>query len=81
MQLDLNFIGEKLKSMVAAVRQVINEYPVGTQFHGNELHNDVAVLYPSARTMYTDTIKRAMRRYCHFQYKTVDQNRSLYERV
>ncbi|MDR2718610.1 MAG: hypothetical protein LBB89_11185 [Treponema sp.] len=81
MQIDLNFNSEHLKSMAQAVRQVIGGYALGRQFHGNELHNDVADIYPQARTMYTDTIQRAMRRYCHSQYRTVDQNKSLYERV
>jgi len=81
MQLDLNFNTPHLKSMADAVREVIKGYAVGHQYHGNELHNDVADIYPQARTMYTDTIQRAMRRYCHHQYRTVDQNKSLYERV
>jgi hypothetical protein len=81
MQIDLDFTTEQLKSMAAAVRCVISEYKVGHQFHGNELHNDVAYIYPKAKKMYTDTIQRAMRRYCHHQYKTVDQNDSRYERV
>jgi hypothetical protein len=71
----------EIASMADAVRKVISNYPIGHQFHGNQLHNDVAVLYPKATRMYTDTIQRAMRRYCHHQYKTVDQNRSLYEKV
>jgi len=81
MQIDLDFNSEHLKSMAEAVRKVIGSYKTGHQFHGNELHNDVAALYPPARTMYTDTVQRAMRRYCHHLYKTVDQNKSLYERV
>jgi hypothetical protein len=81
MQIDLDFDSEHLKSMAQAVRKVIGGYEVGYQFHGNELHNDVAALYPPARTMYTDTIQRAMRRFCHHQYRTGDQNKSLYERV
>jgi hypothetical protein len=81
MQIDLNFSSEHLNSMAQAVRKVISGYVVGRQFHGNELHNDVVDIYPKARTMYTDTIQRAMRRYCHHQYRTVDQNKSLYERV
>jgi hypothetical protein len=81
MQIDLNFSSEHLKSMAEAVRVVIENYPIGRQFHGNQLHDDVARIYPKARNMYTDTIQRAMRRFCHHQYKTVDQNKSLYERV
>ena len=81
MQIDLDFSSEPLKSMAAAVRKVIAGYEAGHRYHGNELHNDVAALYPPARTMYTDTIQRSMRRYCHSQYITVDQNKSLYEKV
>jgi hypothetical protein len=81
MQIDLDFSTENLKSMAAAVRKVIDGYEEGHRFHGNELHNDVCAIYPPARTMYTDTIQRSMRRYCHSLYKTVDQNKSLYERV
>jgi hypothetical protein len=80
-QIDLDFTSEKLASMAATVQKVISSYPAGHQFHGNELHSDVANLYPKARTMYTDTIQRAMRRHCHSQYITVDQNNSLYEKV
>jgi len=79
--IDLNFNAPHLKSMADAVKSVIRGYAVGHQFHGNELHNDVADIYPQARTMYTDTIQRAMRRYCHHQYRTVDKNKSLYEKV
>jgi hypothetical protein len=81
MQIDFDFTSERLKSMAEAVRRVVGEYEVGYKFHGNELHDDVACLYPKAKNMYTDTIQRAMRRHCHFLYRTVDQNESLYERV
>jgi len=81
MQIDLDFSSEELTSMAAAVRKVVNDYPVGHQYHGNQLHADVTQLFPKAGQMYTDTVQRAMRRYCHTQYKTVDQNKSLYERV
>jgi len=81
LQLDLDFSSEHLKSMAEAVRKVINSYKSGHLYHGNELHNDVAELYPKARTMYTDTIQRAMRRYCHSQYKTINQNESLYKKI
>jgi hypothetical protein len=70
-----------IKSMTAAVVAVMKGYPKGHQFHGNELHNDVSALFPDARRMYTDTVMRMMRRHCSTQYKTVDQNKSLYEKV
>jgi hypothetical protein len=80
MQIDLDFTGERLKSMADAVRQVISGYKTGHKFHGNELHSDVSLLYPPARTMYTDTIQRAMRRHCRYAVKCIDQNSSLYEK-
>jgi hypothetical protein len=80
MQLDLDFGAGRLKSMADAVRQVISGYKKGHRYHGNELHDDVAALYPPARAMYTDTVQRAMRRYCHHLYRTVDKNKSLYEK-
>jgi hypothetical protein len=70
-----------IKSMTDAVIVVLDSYPTGHQFHGNQLHDDVAVLFPDARRMYTDTVMRMMRRHCSVQYKTVDQNKSLYEKV
>ncbi|MDR0475638.1 MAG: hypothetical protein LBH43_18445 [Treponema sp.] len=80
MQLDLDFGTGRLKSMADAVRQVIGEYRAGHKFHGNELHGDVSLLYPPARTMYTDTVQRAMRRHCRHLIKCIDQNSSLYEK-
>jgi hypothetical protein len=80
MQLDLSFSTGRLKSMADAVRQVINGYPAGHKFHGNELHSDVSLVYPPARTMYVDTVQRAMRRHCRYAVKCVDQNNSLYEK-
>ena len=81
MQIDINFSTDRLKSMAETVRLVINNYPAGHRYHGNELHADVVKLYPKAKSIYVDTVQRAMRRYCKHQYKTVDHNRSLYERV
>ena len=68
-------------SMAAAVCRVILSYPPGREFHGNELHDDVSKLYPEARTMYTDTIQRAMRRHCRHLVKCINQNESLYKKV
>ena len=71
----------EITTMTSAVRKVINDYPKGYQFFGNQLHDDVSRLYPKATRMYTDTLMRAMRRFCHHQYKTVDHNKSLYEKI
>ena len=71
----------EITTMTEAVINVISNYPIGHQFHGNQLHNDVTRLYPKAQTMYTDTLLRMMRRFCSHQYITVNHNKSLYERV
>jgi hypothetical protein len=70
-----------IDSMSEAVRQVIESYPVGHEFHGNELHKDVIRLYPHAKYQYTDTLMRMMRRHCRRQYISVDHNKSLYRKV
>jgi hypothetical protein len=80
MQLDLDFSTGQLKSMADAVRLVVSEYETGHKFHGNELHEAVGLLYPPARKMYTDTIQRAMRRYCRHIVKCINKNNSLYEK-
>jgi hypothetical protein len=67
--------------MSAAVCKVIDGYPLGHQFHLNELHDDVARLYPDAQRMYTDTVGRMMRRHRRFAVIVVDQNNSLYEKI
>jgi hypothetical protein len=66
--------------MADAVKQVISGYKTGHRFHGNELHADVSRIYPKATNMYVDTIQRAMRRYCRYAVKCIDQNNSLYEK-
>jgi hypothetical protein len=37
----------KLESMSAAVREVIDAYPAGHAFYGNQLKDDVVRIYPS----------------------------------
>ena len=70
----------ELKSMSTAVRKVIDSYPAGHQFYGNELHKDVMREYPPAEKMYTDTILRMARRYRRYELKTINHNKSLYEK-
>jgi hypothetical protein len=75
-------IGEnEVKSMSEAVRIVIDLYPAGHLFHGNELKNDVVKIYPPAENMYVDTIQRKMRRWRRAHVRCVDNNKSLYEKV
>ena len=72
---------EKFTSMSAAVRYVIDDYPAGHQFYGNELKDDVVKVYPDAVNMYPDTILRMARRHRRYAFKVVDQNNSLYEKI
>jgi len=71
----------KVTSISGAVRQVIDSYLPGHQFHGNSLHNDVARVFPEARRMYTDTILRMARRHRRGAFRVAGQNKSLYEKV
>jgi hypothetical protein len=72
---------KKLSSMSNAVKVVIDMYPVGHRFHGNELKGDVVKIYPDAANMYPDTILRMARRHRRYAFKVADQNNSLYEKV
>jgi hypothetical protein len=72
---------ERIKSMSDAVKIVIDNYPSGYKFFGNQLHDDVAQVYPPSIHQYPDTILRMARRHRRGSYKTVDKNKSLYEKV
>ncbi len=71
----------KRVTMTSTVINIMNRMPAGTKFHGNQLHDAVKKIYPPAEKMYTDTILRTMRRYCKTQYRTVNHNKSLFEKV
>ena len=70
----------KPESMSAAVIRVIDEYPVGHQFYGNQLKDDVVKIFPDARNMYPDTLLRMARRHRRGAYRVVNRNESLYEK-
>jgi hypothetical protein len=70
-----------ITSMSEAVRVVIDRYPAGHRFHGNELHDDVARIYPPSTKQYPDTILRMARRHRRGAFRAVNQNKSLYEKV
>lgn len=72
---------KEIDTMSAAVIKVIDGYPVGHQFHGNELHDDVTAIYPEARYMYPDTILRMARRHRRGSFKAANKNNSLYEKI
>jgi hypothetical protein len=67
--------------MTDAVKQVIDSYPIGHQFFGNQLHDDVARVWTPSTKQYPDTILRMARRHRRRSFRVVDQNRSLYEKV
>lgn len=69
------------KTVTEAVVYVVNHYSKGHQFHGNELHNDVSVIYTPASKKYPDTLMRLMRRHCKCDYRLVDRDKSLYEKI
>ena len=65
-----------MNSMSAAVISIIDSYPVGYRFFGNELHNDVAAIYPKAQFMYTDTLLRMARRHRRAAFRAANPNKS-----
>jgi hypothetical protein len=67
--------------MSDAVKIVIDNYPSGHKFFGNELHRDVSRIYPASIYQYPDTILRMARRHRRDYFRAVDQNKSLYEKV
>ena len=72
---------KELNSMSAAVKEVIDGYPVDHEFYGNQLKDDVVKIYPDAKDMYPDTILRMARRHRRYAFCVVDQNNSLYKKL
>ena len=68
-------------SIGAAVQTVIDSYPVGYQFHGNQLKADVVKIYPDAQYCYTDTVLRKARLYRRDTFRAINRNISLYEKI
>jgi hypothetical protein len=71
----------KIDSMSAAVREVIDAYPAEHEFYGNQLKDDVVKIYPEAKDMYPDTILRMARRHRRYAFCVVNQNNSLYKKI
>jgi len=71
----------RIDSMSAAVREVIDAYPAGHEFYGNQLKDDVVKIYPEAVNMYPDTILRMARRHRRYAFGVVSQNDSLYKKL
>jgi hypothetical protein len=70
-----------INSMSDAVKIILDNYPSGHKFFGNELHRDVSRIYPNSTYQYPDTILRMARRHRRGSFRTVDKNKSLYEKV
>jgi hypothetical protein len=71
----------KPETMSAAVMAVIDGYPVGHQFFGNQLKDDVVRIHPESKDQYPDTILRMARRHRREAFRVVDRNNSLYEKI
>jgi len=70
-----------VKSISDAVKVVIDSYPIGHEFYGNELKNDAVSLYPKSAYAYVDTFLKMARRHRRDSYICIDRNNSLYKRV
>jgi hypothetical protein len=70
-----------IETMSEAVQIVIDGYPKGYQFFGNQLKDDVVKIYPKSIYQYPDTILRMARRHRRSSFRTVNHNRSLYEKI
>ena len=81
MQLDFDFNSQKIKTIAHAVRTIIDNYPVGHEFHGHELKNDVVIILPEAKETYPDTILRRMRQYRRLQIECISAEKSLYKKI
>ena len=68
-------------SMCEAVKAVIDRYPIGLEFHGNELKRDVVNRYPQARYCYVDSCLRQMRKFRRMQIKCINRDKSKYKKV
>jgi hypothetical protein len=65
----------------AAVKFVMDEYPVGYEFYGNEFKDDCVKLVAEAKDSYVDTFLKMARRHRRDSYISIDRNNSLYKRV
>ena len=70
-----------IDSISDAVKVVMDDYPVGHQFYGNEYKDDCVKLYPESKDCYVDTFLKMARRHRRDSYICIERNNSLYERV
>ena len=72
---------KQLNTITAAVIKIIDSYPVGYKFYGNQLKDDCVKLVPDVKDSYVDTFLKMARRHRRDSYISIDRNNSLYERV
>lgn len=72
---------ERISTITAAVKVVIDAYVVGHEFYGNELRDDCVKLVPQYKDAYVDTFLKMARRHRRDSYIAIDHNNSLYKRV
>ena len=72
---------ERISTITAAVKAVIDSYAIGHEFYGNELKDDCLKLIPGFEDAYTDTFLKMARRHRRDSYIAIDHNNSLYKRV
>ena len=72
---------KEFTSIGQAVSFILDNMPVGTIFHGNELHEMVVNVYPKASKAYVDTVMRKARQYRRDSFKCINHQTSKYERV
>lgn len=67
--------------VVKAVKQVIDEMPENTNFHGDTLKNECVRLYPELKRVYVDSFLRTMRAVRKQSYVLKNRSESLYQKV
>jgi len=72
---------DKIDTISAAVKAVIDSYPDGHEFYGNEFKDDCVKLVPEAKDSYVDTFLKMARRHRRASYISIDRNNSLYRKV
>ena len=72
---------EKISTITAAVKAVIDSYAIGHEFYGNQLKDDCLKLIPEFAEAYVDTFLKMARRHRRDSYIAIDHNNSLYKRV
>jgi len=70
-----------INSISTAVKFVIDNYPIGHEFYGNELKEAAVKIYPDSQYAYVDTFLKMARRHRRDSYICIDRNNSLYKRV